>query len=784
MGVCRVTLAVILFAGIPALVFSQAPGGIEGQVIDETGGSLPGVAVEALSALSALSAGAASLTAVTDASGHYRIPNIPTGRYDVTFRLVNFAPLTRPGITVDAAAQARIDITMHLTMNATVIVTGKRTFGNLADAEHPEANLLGLASAASQGAVTAGQIESRPIMRAGEVLETVPGVIISQHSGEGKANQYYLRGFNLDHGTDFATTVAGIPVNMPSHAHGQGYSDLNFLLPELISGVQFEKGPYYAAAGDFSAAGSASINYTNTLDRAIVRVGGGQEGAGRFLAAASPRVGNGHLLAAVEVNHDDGPWVHPDHYRRLNGVLRYSTGNTQNGLAITAMGYRGRWDATDQVPKRAVESGNISRFGAIDPTDGGETHRYSGSLEWQRTNGNTVTSATAYAVGYQLDLFSNFTYYLDDPANGDQFEQFDARVVSGGRISQRRLGRWFGHEVEQFYGVQLRNDDIGTVGLYHTKVRRRLSTTRQDDVVQTSGSTFYQSEIRWADKLRMQLGLRSDIYRFRVLSDRAENSGTVRKSLASPKVGVTIGPWNGTEFYLNAGYGFHSNDARGATISRDPNTGDVAARVTPLVRAKGEEIGIRTVALPHMQTTVSVWSLNLASELVFVGDAGTTAASRPSHRAGVEWTNYVKPTSWLTMDADLSFSRARFADSDPIGNHIPGSAGTIISAGGAVSNARHLFVALRWRYFGRRPLTESGSVRSVSTSLLNGEIGYRVQKDMRVVLDVFNLLNRDASDIDYYYRSRLPGESLDGVTDIHTHPISGRSARLGLMVGF
>jgi outer membrane receptor protein involved in Fe transport len=210
----------------------------------------------------------------------------------------------------------------------------------------------------------------------------------------------------------------------------------------------------------------------------------------------------------------------------------------------------------------------------------------------------------------------------------------------------------------------------------------------------------------------------------------------------------------------------------------------VAARVTPLVRAKGEEIGIRTVALPHMQTTVSVWSLNLASELVFVGDAGTTAASRPSHRAGVEWTNYVKPTSWLTMDADLSFSRARFADSDPIGNHIPGSAGTIISAGGAVSNARHLFVALRWRYFGRRPLTESGSVRSVSTSLLNGEIGYRVQKDMRVVLDVFNLLNRDASDIDYYYRSRLPGESLDGVTDIHTHPISGRSARLGLMVGF
>src|SRR5262249_21477395 len=305
----------------------------------------------------------------------------------------------------------------------------------------------------------------------------------------------------------------GMPVNMPTHAHGQGYSDVNFLIPELVTGVQFQKGPYYAQQGDFSAAGAATISYANVLDKTIARVDAGQQGAERALFASSPQIGHGHLLVAFEADHNDGPWVHPDDYRRLNGVLRYSQGNTQGGFAITGMAYDGRWNSTDQIPERAIASGLIPRFGSLDPTDGGETHRYSGSFEWQQTRDNAVTNVTAYAIGYTLDLFSDFTYYLDDLLNGDQFEPFDQRVGTGGSVTRRRLGRWFGHDVQQTFGVQVRNDDISTVGLYHTKARRRLSTTRQDAVLQTSLSGFYQNEFVWAPKVRTQLGLRLDGYR-------------------------------------------------------------------------------------------------------------------------------------------------------------------------------------------------------------------------------------------------------------------------------
>ena len=277
-------------------------------------------------------------------------------------------------------------------------------------------------------------------MRAGEVLETVPGVVISQHSGEGKANQYYLRGFNLDHGTDFATTLAGMPVNMPTHAHGHGYSDLNFLIPELVSGVQYAKGPYFADQGDFATAGSANINYANVLDRPIVRVGGGDEGFSRALVAASPAVGSGHLLAALEVEHNDGPWVQPDDYRKVNGVIRYSRGDAINGLSVTGMGYRAKWNSTDQVPLRAIDEGLIGRFGALDTTDGGDTYRYSGTVEWQRAHSNATTKIVAYGIGYDLNLFSNFTFFLDDPVHGDQFHQADHRFVSGAKASYRRLG--------------------------------------------------------------------------------------------------------------------------------------------------------------------------------------------------------------------------------------------------------------------------------------------------------------------------------------------------------
>ena len=751
-------------------------GRVTGRVVDQTGAALPGVSVD-------LVAGTRDTATITDSAGSYVFENVPAGRADIIFRLLNFTVLRR-AITVERGQTTSADATLTLSLNADVIVTASSTFRNLADVERPAENLLGIASSASQGAITAAQLDARPVMRAGEVLETVPGLIVTQHSGEGKANQYYLRAFNLDHGTDFSTTVAGIPVNMPTGAHAHGYADASFLIPELVSGLQFRKGPYFADEGDFSAAGAAHVSYFNVLDAPQLHVSTGKDGWARLFAAASPRVGAGHLLAAVELNSSDGPWVRPDNYQRVNTVLRYSRGDNRNGLSLTAMTYSADWDSTDQIPQRAVTMGLLSRYGTIDTSDGGMASRQSVAAEWQRSSARSSLRATGFALGNQLNLFSNFTYFLDDPEQGDQFEQAERRVAAGGRVTYRRLGRLFDRHVESSAGVQLRHDRLRPVGLYRTVARQRISTTREDRVRQTMLSAYAQSEIQWFPVLRTTLGLRADDYRFNVDASQPLNAGHGTDSIVSPKAGLVVGPWAATEFYVNAGRGFHSNDARGTTIRVDPVTGDAVNRVSPLVRATGAEIGIRTVRLRRLQSTLSLWTLALDSELLFVGDAGTTEASRPSRRTGIEWTNYARPTSWLVADADFAFSRARFSGAGDTGKHVPGAPERVISAGVNVDPGKRVFASLRVRHFGARPLTEDASVSSRSTTLWNSEIGYRVSAKARVVLELFNIFDATASDIDYFYTSRLPGEPSGGVDDIHTHPALPRSVRLGLHLSF
>lgn len=636
---------------------------------------------------------------------------------------------------------------------------------------------IGQAGAASQGVVGPRQLERRPILRPGELLETVPGVIITQHSGSGKANQYFLRGFNLDHGTDLAISLDGMPLNMPTHAHGQGYIDLNLVIPELVSSIRYRKGAYEADQGDFSSAGSVDISYARRLNRdgapSTQSVDIGNFGRRRLLL-----IGNAgeKLLYGLEAEQYDGPWDLPEDLRKLNGVLRYATGTETRGLTVTGMAYDNKWNSTDQIPRRAIESGLIGRFGNLDPSDGGYSSRYSLSSQVRRDN----TSASAYIVDYRLNLFSNFTYFLDDPVRGDQFEQEDRRRVYGFQARHDFRGNLGAREMTNSLGFQARRDDIGNVALYRTQNRDRFATTRTDSVVETSLAPYFENRVRWSDKFRTIAGLRYDNYRFKVDSSIPQNGGRASDSILSPKFEAAYRTTPSLELYAAAGRGFHSNDARGTTIRVEPNDPSTPAqRVTPLARTNFGEIGARLVR-GRLQSTLSVFGLNSASELLFIGDAGTTEASRPSQRVGIEFTNYWTPRPGLIFDADFATARARFRDRAPEGQRIPGAIEGVIALGASYEPPSGLNGALRLRYFGPRPLIEDNSVRSASSTLVNGRIGYKLKNGVRLSLEAFNLFNAKVSDIDYFYESRLPGEAAEGVADIHTHPAEKRSFRVAL----
>ncbi|MEO8835372.1 MAG: TonB-dependent receptor [Caldimonas sp.] len=662
-------------------------------------------------------------------------------------------------------------------------------------------NSVGSSDAASEGTVTSKLIASRPTLRPAEVLEFVPGVIVTQHSGDGKANQYYLRGFNLDHGTDFATWVDGMPVNMPTHAHGQGYSDLNWLIPELVDRIRYKKGPYYAQEGDFSSAGAARISLFDALPRGIASVTLGQDRYARALVANSNALASGNVLYAIEAAHNDGPWDNPEKFHRLNGLVRYSFGSDDSRSTLTAMGYSAAWNATDQIPQRAVDMGLVGRFGALDPSDGGQTERYSLSFQTKRRLADGTFDFNAYAIRSKLDLYSNFTYFLEHPidldpteTDGDQFHQAEHRKVFGLATSRAWNMKLAGHDSTTTVGLQLRHDRLDPVGLYSTVARQLASVTQESRVRETSVALYADNQFEWSSWLRSVAGVRADRFYVDHASSIPENSGRKNAGLVSPKLSLIFGPWAKTETFANYGYGFHSNDARGATarvkpkeFAADPADPNALAEPSPLlVRSKGGELGLRTEIVPGLQTSLALWQLKLGSELVFSGDAGDTEASRPSKRQGIEFNNHYIAAPGLLLDGDVAVSRARFTIDDPAipGRYIPGSVDTVVSLGATVLDRGPWFGHFQLRYFGPRPLIEDDSVRSKGTTLAYLRVGYKFTPSVRLALDVFNLFDRQASDIDYYYASRLKGEGPDGVEDLHFHPVEPRRFRLTLVANF
>lgn len=649
--------------------------------------------------------------------------------------------------------------------------------------EGRDINLVGDAVSASEGIVGQTEINIRPLARTGEVLELIPGMVVTQHSGSGKANQYFLRGFNLDHGTDFATFVDGMPINMRSHGHGQGYTDLNFLISETIQTLSYKKGAYYADIGDFSGAGGVHIDTTKHLENNLASLTLGENGFQRALVMADAQILNGQSVLAVEQQHYDGPWHDiEENIGKTNLFLNYTQALSEGQMTITLMGYENTWNSADQIPKRAVDQSIIDNLGSIDDTVGGQSNRYSLSMQAKKGQWN----ASAYLIHYDLDLWSNFTYFLDDETNGDQFQQVDDRKIYGGQIDYTFSSFIAASPMSNRFGWQFRVDDIDEVGLYHTQERQVLDVTRSDEIKQSSMSVFWENQIEWNHHFRTIVGARYDSLKFdvndlvgvnRFAVDLSENSGNSDDDLISLKGSFIYTFNNNWEAYLSAGQGFHSNDARGTTISVDPASGSAAEPVDPLVRSNGYELGFRGFVGNHFSMSAALWALELDSELLFVGDAGNTEASRPSQRSGIELVTYYRFTDQFSVDLEYAYTDAKFRDNAPEGNYVPGAVSDVLQAGLNLDMSAW-FGSLRYRYFGERPLVEDASIKSDSTASVNLRVGYQRPR-WQATIDVLNLTDSHDHDIDYYYESRLFNEP-SGVAseDIHYHPIEPRTVRI------
>lgn len=632
--------------------------------------------------------------------------------------------------------------------------------------------LLGIADSASQGVVGYDDFSTRPIARVAELVEVIPGMIATQHSGPGKANQYFLRGFNLDHGSDFSTYFDGMPVNWRTHGHAQGYMDLNFIIPELIERLDFQKGPYFADTGDFSLAGSNRMKTYDSLQEGFSELTLGSEDEIRFLTADSFEVGDGILLYALEHQQTNGFFDLDQDVRKYNGILKY-TGDIGNiPSRITFSAYNSVWVSTNQVPERAVQSGLIDRFGFIDPDLGGESYRYSLTGTFELSDWDL----DLYASSYYMSLINNPTYMLNDSINGDEFEQEDERILLGGSLRNEAETEIFGIPVTRNIGTDLRYDNVSELNLFYTVGRKRISSLREDEAEELSIGAFADLQFSLTDQLRATLGVRFDYYDFEVEALRPGNSGSDNDSLWQPKVSLAYRVNENLELYANYGQGFHSNDARTAVNTIDPATGYPTDSLDALVKGKGNEFGFRYDTLEGFNFSIVRFELDLDSELVFVGDAGTTEPSDPSRRSGIELSSFWEIGEPLVFDISVAKSDGHFRGLPPGENAIPDAHDLVAAAGLTYHVPNGWTTSLRVRHFSDAALTKDESVKKDSSTLIHFGVSYE-QDSWELGLDVFNLLDREDEDIAYWFESRLPSEAV-AVEDIHFHPSNKRAIRV------
>jgi outer membrane receptor protein involved in Fe transport len=661
---------------------------------------------------------------------------------------------------------------------------------------------VGTSSAASEGTVEGDALQDIPLLRPGEALETVPGLVVTQHSGDGKANQYFLRGYNLDHGTDLTSFVDGVPVNMPSNAHGQGYTDLNFLIPELVDQINYRKGPYYAQYGDFASAGAVDVHYVDTLDQSLANLTIGAEGYRRLLLAGScPLIsrtcGTGssqganwdpagpRILGAIEDLEENGPWTLHEGLHKFNGLLRLSNGTTASGWSLDAIAYEAHWDSTDQVPLALIQSGQLGRFSPLDPTDGGDSGRDVVSGEWHLADASGYMRANFFLEHYRLQLWSDFTYFELRPATGDQFEQEESRNFEGGSLARGWNHALMGYPSTTEVGLQTRHDNVN-VGLFDTQDRTVFQAVSDELVDETQSGLYVQNSTQWRPWFRSVVGLREDQITMDATSySTPQNSGNASGSKFSPKASLIFGPRFDTEFFIDVGKGFHSNDARGVIDRVDPTTGESASPVPALVGSLGRELGARTELVPGLQSSLALWSLNSASELIYNADSdiGSTSPNAASKRYGVEWNNHLVQGSHLLFDADLAWTHARYAEENQngqLGDMIPNAVSAVGIFRATVQNLSLWTLGWETRYIGPYPLSQDGMRSACPSWITNLRVKRQINRNLSVYIDVLNLFNREYYDIEYEQDYRVTPTSPTVPAGVTVHPGEPRELRVTL----
>lgn len=688
--------------------------------------------------------------AYTDALGFFQFTNLEAGSYKVIISYLGYETITESVEVRDSETSS-----IRISLKATSIELQAITIS-----PQPEIN---------RQIVSSLDIRLRPTNTSQDILRMVPGLFIAQHAGGGKAEQIFLRGFDIDHGTDISLNVDGIPVNMVSHAHGQGYADLHFLIPETVERVQFAKGPYYAPYGNLATAGYVGFQTKNALDKSMIKLQGGQFDTYRAVglfnlldASQTIRVHNAYL--ATEYFFSNGYFDSPQAYNRFSAFLKYNAALSNNHyLSASVSTFTSRWDASGQIPERAVESGQIGRFGAIDDTEGGSTGRTNANFQLVSLldDGSSVRNQF-YFSRYDFELFSNFTFFLNNPVDGDQIRQREKRSIFGYNGAYNRSDEWLGAEWRTEVGLNFRHDAVNNNELSRTKGRQTiLEPLALGDVNEYNVGIYFDENIRVNPWFTLNAGLRVDQFQFLYVDKLKENYDRQIEtaSVVSPKLSAYFTVNDRLQLFANSGIGFHSNDTRVVVAQNGQQI---------LPRAFGVEAGAIFKLTPRLLLSASVWNLDLEQEFVYVGDEAVVEPSGETRRQGIDLAGRWQLRDWLFADFDVNYTFARAVEAPENEDFIPLAAG-LTSIGGLTFELKNGFNgSLRYRYLGDRPANEDNSVIAEGYFLMDAVVNYTKSK-YELGFSIQNLWNRAWNEAQFDTESRLFSE-LNPVSEIHFTP--------------